>query len=108
MSGGMPVPQLKAARARSQLASGTSLAAAMSMTSRRSDRRSSLSSGSANASSAREARIAALVDGVAEAGHDASVAQHVVEGAGRAVTFRHGQQLVGLLARASVQRARPR
>ena len=51
-----------------------------------------------------EARITALVDGVAEAGNNTSVAQHIVEGACRAVALRHGQQLVGLLAGAAVQR----
>ena len=52
VSGGMPVPQLNAASARSQLASGTSCAAASAMTSCSTARRSSLINGSANANSA--------------------------------------------------------
>ena len=52
-----------------------------------------------------EAGVAALVDGVPEAGQPSALAQHVVQRARHAVALGHDQQLVGLLAGTAVQRA---
>ena len=53
-----------------------------------------------------EPGVAALVDGVPEAGEPSPLGENVVQRARHAVTLGHGQQLVGLLARTAVQRAR--
>ena len=52
-----------------------------------------------------EARVAALVDGVAEPGQAALLAQHVVEGARDTVALGDDEELVGHLAGATVERA---
>ncbi len=51
-----------------------------------------------------EARVAALVDGVPEAGQPPALAEHVVQRPRRAVALGHDEQLVGLLAGAAVER----
>ena len=106
MSGGMPVPQLE--RGESQVTIGqrhivrggqgndlVEDAAALLAQER-------LGQGQQRV----EAGVAALVDGVPEAGEPAPLGEHVVQRTRHAVALGHDQQLVGLLARTAVQRTR--